>query len=152
MSSSVAKHLVDPMVWDGLQAKIQDDTATKDQLRDIVQELEKRVETSIAGIEENLLPPVVDQIGKLSEVASQHPYYKFNNLWLRSMQDAIYAIIFCAWNGGFNKAEGTLLQIEEVGQIMKIPVNVKDRDTFHLTIEEYLHALVSLIDELVSLK
>lgn len=32
-----------------------------------------------------------------------------------------------------------------------MPVNVKDRDTFHLTIEEYLHALVSLIDELVSL-
>ena len=33
---------------------------------------------------------------------------------------------------------------------MKIPVNVKDRDTFHLTIEEYLLALISLLDELVS--
>jgi hypothetical protein len=29
-------------------------------------------------------------------------------------------------------------------------VNVKDEDTFHLTIEEYLLALVSLIEELVS--
>jgi len=28
-------------------------------------------------------------------------------------------------------------------------VNLKDRDAFHLTIEEYLLALVSLIEELV---
>lgn len=32
---------------------------------------------------------------------------------------------------------------------MAVPVNLKDRDAFHLTIEEYLLALVSLIDELV---
>jgi hypothetical protein len=31
-----------------------------------------------------------------------------------------------------------------------VPVNIKDEDTFHLTIEEYLLALVSLIEELVS--
>ena len=30
-----------------------------------------------------------------------------------------------------------------------VPVNVKDRDTFHITIEDYLHGLISLIDELV---
>lgn len=31
-----------------------------------------------------------------------------------------------------------------------VPVNLKDRDEFHLTIEEYLLSLISLIDELVS--
>lgn len=31
-----------------------------------------------------------------------------------------------------------------------MPVNLKDRDAFHLTIEEYLLSLISLIDELVS--
>lgn len=30
-----------------------------------------------------------------------------------------------------------------------VPVNLKDHDAFHLTIEEYLLALVSLVDELV---
>lgn len=57
--------------------------------------------------------------------------------------------------------------MEEVGEILKgwfchwyaettkltscqVPVNLKDRDAFHLTIEEYLHSLISLIDELVS--
>lgn len=32
-----------------------------------------------------------------------------------------------------------------------VPVNLKDRDAFHLTIEEYLLALISLVDELVSM-
>ena len=29
-----------------------------------------------------------------------------------------------------------------------MPINLKDRDAFHLTIEEYLHALITLVDEL----
>lgn len=33
----------------------------------------------------------------------------------------------------------------------KVPVNLKERDAFHLTIEEYLLSLVSLIEDLVPL-
>ena len=36
-------------------------------------------------------------------------------------------------------------------QHLTVPVNLKDRDAFHLTIEEYLQSLISLIDELVCL-
>jgi predicted translin family RNA/ssDNA-binding protein len=32
-----------------------------------------------------------------------------------------------------------------------VPVNLKDRDAFHLTIEEYLLGLISLLDELARL-
>lgn len=32
-----------------------------------------------------------------------------------------------------------------------MPVNLKDEDAFHLSIEEYLHALISLIEELARL-
>lgn len=44
---------------------------------------------------------------------------------------------------------GRLLTIEEVGRILSVPVNLKDQDAFHLSIEEYLNSLISLIDELV---
>jgi len=30
-----------------------------------------------------------------------------------------------------------------------VPTNVKEKDVFHLTLEEYLHSLISLIEELV---
>ena len=46
--------------------------------------------------------------------------------------------------------QGRLLTLEEVGEVLGVPVNLKEKDAFHLTIEEYLHALISLIDELVS--
>jgi len=62
---------------------------------------------------------------------------------------------------------GKLFTIEEMGEILHgmpilhlqkrskkltcwtVPVNLKDRDAFHISIEEYLHALISLIEELV---
>ena len=66
------------------------------------------------------------------------------------------AILFAGWLGGsFDEAgdgqSGRLFTIEEVGQILGIPVNLKDQDAFHLTIEEYLHSLIDLIDELTRL-
>lgn len=33
--------------------------------------------------------------------------------------------------------------------VVTVPINVKDRDVFHLTIEEYLLALTNTVDELV---
>lgn len=34
---------------------------------------------------------------------------------------------------------------------MIVPVNLKTEDKFHLTIEEYLHAVINLVEELVNL-
>lgn len=33
--------------------------------------------------------------------------------------------------------------------VMIVPVNLKTEDKFHLTIEEYLHAVINLVEELV---
>ena len=61
---------------------------------------------------------------------------------------------------------GKLLTIEEVGDILNgmsiwnfragidnitVPVNLKDQDSFHITIEEYLQSLITLIEELARL-
>lgn len=91
------------------------------------------------------------------------------------MQHAIGTVIYTAWLGGFpsesesSPAEiGRLLTLEEVGTIFssktlpsscslqktnkltnqKVPTNLKDRDAFHITIEEYLLALIDLTQDL----
>lgn len=66
-----------------------------------------------------------------------------------------FSILLCGWLGGFRTGAeepkvGRLLTIEEIGKVLRVPVNLKDQDTFHLTIEEYLQSLISLIDEMVS--
>ncbi|KAL8913779.1 MAG: hypothetical protein Q9171_001513 [Xanthocarpia ochracea] len=62
----------------------------------------------------------------------------------------ILAVVFGVWLGAYDMRQGTLLTIDEVGSTLNVPVNVKDRDVFHITTEEYLLALTDLIEELVS--
>ncbi|MCJ1445997.1 MAG: hypothetical protein MMC23_006502, partial [Stictis urceolatum] len=98
----------------------------------------------------------VESVRRLSVVASQHPYYKYNFSWTRDVQTTVFAILQCAYLGGSISTEslaqqGQLLTIDSVGKILGVPVNLKDEDAFHLSIEEYLHALISLIDELARL-
>jgi len=63
-----------------------------------------------------------------------------------------FLVLFQGWlqrSYSPGNAENSLLTIEEVGGVLGIPVNLKTEDKFHLTIEEYLHAVLSLVEELV---
>ncbi|KAI9819727.1 MAG: hypothetical protein M1832_003961 [Thelocarpon impressellum] len=164
--------MVDPAVFVHLQAKIDEDAHVKEEIREILQSLERQgrltqsILSKVHSTPSSELPATIeaaekaiqDQVGtiaRLSAVASDYPYYRYNGMWTRDVQNATFAIVLCGWLGGFNSADpqepGRLLTIEEVGEVMKVPVNLKDRDDFHLTIEEYLHALINLIEELARL-
>lgn len=55
-----------------------------------------------------------------------------------------------AWRG----AERYICALSRLGYFSNgyiVPTNLKDRDEFHITIEEYLIALTSLVEELVHL-
>ncbi|OCK75689.1 Translin [Lepidopterella palustris CBS 459.81] len=165
--------MVNPAIFEDLQARVDEDTTVRDELRDIIQTLEKqsrsvqfvlsRAHSTLASAipevvtaAEGSIENEVETILKLSQAASKLPYYKWNAMWSRQIQDAAFGILFCGWLGGYTPKgseakPGRLLTIEEVGEIMKIPVNLKGVDSFHLTIEEYLQALISLVDELARL-
>ncbi|THV95068.1 Translin, partial [Aureobasidium pullulans] len=171
--SGGAQGLLQPQIFESLQKKIDEETEVRDSIREIVQTLEKQDRSTQAILSRahsssnSELPAVVssaqesinkevESIAKLSDAASKYPYYKYNGMWTRHVQDASFSILLCGYLGGFldvgsGSQDGRLLTIEEVGKIMNIPVNVKDRDVFHLTIEEYLQSLISLIDELARL-
>lgn len=62
-------------------------------------------------------------VNGLAKVSSKHPYYKWNQIWSRQIQDTIVTILFCGWLGGLategNEAkQGRLLTIEEVGKVL----------------------------------
>jgi hypothetical protein len=91
----------------------------------------------------------ISNVQDLAKQASQQPYYKWNNVWSRAVQDVLYTMILTEWLRGSDIHR--LLTLEDLGETMKLPINVTDRDAFHLTIEEYLLAVVSLVDELARL-
>ncbi|ESZ92273.1 putative Translin-1 [Sclerotinia borealis F-4128] len=162
--------MVDPRIFEDLQTKIDEDAEVRDQIKAILQTLERQCRnaqsvlsrahsTPAAHLQpvlesaERAIKEEAESIQKLASVASNYPYYKYNGSWTRDVQNVIFAVLLCGWLGGLNKDEksvesGRLLTIEEVGEILQVPVNLKDRDAFHISIEEYLLSLISLIEEL----
>ncbi|KAF4543928.1 Recombination hotspot-binding protein [Lasiodiplodia theobromae] len=168
--------MVDPAIFEQLQERVDQDSNVREELRDIIQTLEKHGTSNstclfvacanssqaaprmpaVVTAAESAIRLEIEAVQKLAEAASKHPYYKFNGIWSRQVQDTIFTILYCGYLGGFvpegsDAKPGRLLTIEEVGGIMNVPVNLKDKDAFHITIEEYLQALISLIEELARL-
>ncbi|KAK1827858.1 Translin [Podospora conica] len=162
--------LIDPALFDQLKAKIEEDTEIRKELEKIIDDLSQHVsftqgllsrihstprskyDTLIPQVEEGIKKEV-ESIATLNAFASNHPFFKYNSKWTRVVQEAISTVLLCAWLGGVGTETrpgevGRLLTLEEVGEFFKVPINLKDRDAFHITIEDYLLALISNIDEL----
>ncbi|KAI1967163.1 Translin-1 [Ophidiomyces ophidiicola] len=162
--------MIDQSIFQNLQSKIDEESEIRDQLHDIVQSLARRGRNTQAVLSrahytsEGKLTPILDDarkeieaqkedVARLVSVATTHPFYKFNHIWSRELQNLVFSIELCSWLGGLEGISDKpgFLTIEEVGKYLNIPVNLKDEDAFHLTIEEYLLALISLVEELTRL-
>jgi len=97
----------------------------------------------------------------LIDTAKAYPYYKYNHMWTRDLQTLTFLVLFETWlermyPTGDSPAQAeapgnALVTIEEVGERLGVPVNLKTEDKFHITLEEYLHAIISLVEELARL-
>ncbi|CAG7963977.1 unnamed protein product [Penicillium nalgiovense] len=164
--------MIDQRIFENLQTKIDEETTVRDELHEIVQTLARRGRSTQAILSRahstpaDQLKPVLDDVTKeilaqkeevtrLKAVADQHPFYKYNGLWSRELQNLVASIELCAWLGGLQEHKGpsstSFMTIEDVGKFLDIPVNLKEQDAFHLTIEEYLLALIAMVEELARL-
>ena len=155
---------IDPSIFTSLQSKIDEETTVRDNLRTQIDNLSKqsRLVTSILSRIHNTPTPslgtqVLDPcsqalqeqiitIQSLSTTASQYPYYKYNQLWQREIQTFLTSLQLHHW-----LSTNTLITLDAIGTTLSIPVNLKDKDEFHITIEDYLLALTSTIEELARL-
>ncbi|PGH02881.1 hypothetical protein AJ80_08779 [Polytolypa hystricis UAMH7299] len=160
--------MIDQSIFENLQAKIDEESHVRDELQDIVQTLAKRGRSTQAILSRahstpsDQLTAILDDatkeiraqkedVNRLVAVASKHPFYKYNHSWTRELQNLVFSIQLCSWLGGLREErdeKAGFMTIEEVGKFLNVPVNLKDQDAFHLTIEEYLLALISLVEEL----
>lgn len=169
-TSTSSKFGVDPSIFQKLQESIDRDSAFKDQIREVTKELDRLnrqitfVLSQCHSTPSSELPSVLDackshfdeqktKIAELASIASTMPYYKFNGMFSSQLQNASFTAVFAQWLGCDLLARGgtqtgTLLSLEDVGRVLGVKVNVGDADVFHLTTEEYLHSLISLINEM----
>lgn len=162
--------MIDPALFDELKSKIEEDTSVRKELDQILDDLNQQVSftqgvlsrihstprtkyETLLGQVESGIQKQIETVSKLSAFASQFPYYKYNHKWTRMVQDAVATVIICAWLGGMSTDSkpgevGRLLTLEDIGKAFDVPINLKDRDAFHITIEEYLLGLIAVIDDL----
>ncbi|KAJ5499866.1 Translin C-terminal [Penicillium expansum] len=154
--------MIDQRIFENLQTKIDEESTVRDELHEIVHTLARRGRSTQAILSRahstpaDQLKPVLDdvtkeilaqkeEVARLKAVADQHPFYKYNGLWTRELQNL----------GGLQEHKGpsstSFMTIEDVGKFLDIPVNLKEQDAFHLTIEEYLLALIAMVEELARL-
>ncbi|KAL3464374.1 Translin [Aspergillus heterothallicus] len=164
--------MIDRAIFESLQTKIDEEAAVRDELHEIVQTLARKGRSTQATLSRahstpaEQLRPVLDdatkeilaqkeEVSRLKSVADKHPFYKYNGLWSRELQNLVSSIELCAWLGGLQEykssSSASFLTMEEVGKFLDIPVNLKEEDAFHLTLEEYLLALISMVEELARL-
>lgn len=154
---------IDPSIFTTLQAKIDEESTIKDSLRTLTDALSRqsRVISShlsrihnvpSASLKTQILDPVAplllqqaQTVQELAKTASQYPFYKYNGLWAREVQNVVGSLQLHEW-----LSSGRLMGLEEVGAFLAVPVNVKpaDGDVFHVTIEDYLLALTGTVEEL----
>ncbi|KAB8247849.1 Translin [Aspergillus flavus] len=170
--------MIDRTIFESLQSKIDEEAAVRDfrRLLEMVRPYQcykvsvshdRRSTTAILSrahsTPSDQLKPVLDeatkeilaqkeQVTRLKALADKHPFYKYNGVWTRELQNLVSSIELCAYLGGLEEyksnSAASFLTIEEVGKFLDIPVNLKEQDAFHLTIEEYLLALISMVEEL----
>ncbi|CAL5870336.1 uncharacterized protein PFLUO_LOCUS4572 [Penicillium psychrofluorescens] len=132
----------------------------KQELIDIIETIYKGAKKGRGLVISPKVKPVLDnvtteilaqkqEVARLNAVANKHPFYKYNGVWSRELQNLVTSIELCSWLGGLQEYKaGSFMTIEEVGKFLEIPVNLKEQDAFHLTIEEYLLALIAMVEEL----
>ncbi|RYP64498.1 hypothetical protein DL769_006636 [Monosporascus sp. CRB-8-3] len=158
--------MIDPSIFEYLKATGEEEIVVNDNLFKILAELNRHISTSqgllsrihstpssklqplLKQVEDDGIKHEIESVGALSKFASNYPYYKYNHRWSRSIQNVVGTILLTAWLGGLGTESrpgevGRLLTIDEV-----VPVNLKDKDAFHITIEEYLLAMTDITEEL----
>ncbi|KAI1188633.1 putative sequence-specific DNA binding protein [Nemania serpens] len=171
MASNSDSSMIDPAIFEYLKAHSEEEIEVGDKLHHISAALNRNISTCqgllsrihstpssklaplLQQVEATGIQPEIETVGELAAFASKYPYYKYNHKWTRSIQNVVSTILVTAWLGGMGTESqpgklGRLLTIEEIGEVLKVPVNLKDQDSFHVTIEEYLLALTDITEEL----
>lgn len=89
-----------------------------------------------------------DVLTSLMGLVNQHPYYKYNGIWSHSLQNAVYIVLLAHWLSTKQLASPQLVAETLNLRIDSNGGNGQTNSGFDFTFEEYLHATISLINEL----
>jgi len=90
---------------------------------------------------QDTLATVPQNSSKLADIVPPNQYWRWKDLWTRHIQSLVFVSAFLRF-----LESGQLLSIKDATKVLGIEDSWKDR--FYLQVEDYLHGLILLINEL----
>ncbi|KAF9918855.1 hypothetical protein BX616_005030 [Lobosporangium transversale] len=153
--------VVDLRFFDAIQTSMEAEAATKDNIRTAVRELD-RTNRNITAVLNRVhsspreqVPALCAQarihfgdiqthIQEVAKIVPVNQYYKYNSLWSGPMQQACFLATLTMY-----LEHERLITVEELEGFFGVKVDLNnDISRFEISIEEFLHGIVSLTNEL----
>ncbi|KAK7048359.1 Translin [Favolaschia claudopus] len=149
---------MDPRDLESLNSLLEQDVGVSENIKEQVKEFDKRIRT-IVGIlgkihstPSHSMPELLDSVDPvlhscseitlaIADVIPPDQFWRWKDMWSNSMRSAVYAAALIQY-----LRNGTLLSLPRASEILGINGEWKDR--FSLPVEDYLHGLISMVNEL----
>ncbi|GAA5794702.1 Translin [Helicostylum pulchrum] len=142
--------------FSNLQGSLEQASNRRDEIRNTVKELDRacrKQNATINQIHANPTGPVPkiefeeikQTLHSLATLIPNNEFYKYNDLWSRSTQQAVFLIIFESY-----LQKGEIINIiPVVEETLGVKVDIQNNlNEFHIQLEDILHAYISLVSEL----
>ncbi|KAF9549449.1 hypothetical protein EC957_003838 [Mortierella hygrophila] len=154
-------NVVDLGFFDAIQASMENEATTKDNIRSAVRELDRTnrnitaVLNRVHSSSKDQVPALCAQariyfsdiqthISDLTKLVPPHQYYKYNGLWSGPMQQACFLATLTMY-----LEHERLITVDELEGFFAVKVDLDNNITdFQISVEEFLHGVVSLTNEL----
>ncbi|KAF8134801.1 Translin [Mycena galopus ATCC 62051] len=149
---------MDPQDLEQLNALLEHDVGVAEKIKEQVKEFDKRVRIivgllgkihstpskSMADLLDSVDPALLscqEITTSIADVIPPDQFWRWKDMWSNSIRTAVYAAALSQY-----LRDGNLLSLPRASEILGIKEEWKDR--FSLPVEDYLHGLISMVNEL----
>ncbi|KAI5986160.1 Translin [Pisolithus albus] len=144
--------------WDYVNGLLEQDGELREKIRERVADLDKKAR-DMAGILDKIhstpsksINPLLDAVrpilhschetcAALAAIVPPNQFWRWKDMWSHSIRTVVYAAALSEY-----LANGSLISLEQTSETLGIKEEWKDR--FCIAVEDYLHGLITMVNEL----
>ncbi|KAF9464171.1 Translin [Collybia nuda] len=149
---------MDPQDLENINALLDRDVELREKIKDQVTELDKKTRTMVGVLNKihstpsDSIPVLIDSVrpillscqeitSSLASLVPENQFWRWKDMWSNSMRTAVFVASLIEY-----LSTGALIPLSRVAEILGIKEEWKDRVA--VPVEDYLHGLISLVNEL----
>ncbi|KAG2221126.1 hypothetical protein INT45_004435 [Circinella minor] len=151
----MSSNTIDLNFFNDIQQSLENESDRKDEIRVKVREFD-RTSRKLAAILNMIhanptgsvpdisFEEVRERVKNLASLIPENQFYKYCDLWTRSMQQAVFLVVF-----KYYLETEQLIDIKKIEETLDVKVDLNNSlNEFHIQLEDVLHAYISLVNEL----